>query len=139
MATTKISPALTEMAWALQNKINPFPVGGTLTWDGATLSFTLSALAGDAILGWVEKRSGQADLAARLNAGDEVAVFTWAAGTFETTWPAMYAGSALEVTGPNGLSWLIAMDYPSGGAISQTLSVFSGRKKGKAWKRALAF
>lgn len=137
MAATQTSPVLTEMAWALQNKINPFPVGGTLGFDGVTLSFTLSALAGEAILGWVEKRSGQADLAARLKGGETVAVFSWAKGTFQTTWPAMYAGSVVEITGPNGLTWLIAMDYPSGGAISQTMSVLSGRKKGKAWKKAL--
>ena len=49
----------------------------------------------------------------------------------------MYAGSALEVRGPNAEKWLIALDYPSGGSISQTISLFTGRKKGKTWKKAL--
>ena len=135
MNTTDV---LSEQAWALQNKINPFPVAGTLVWDGVTLSFTLAKLAGDASLGWVEKRLGVTGLANRLRSGDLVPAFSWSKAEFETSWPALYAGSVVEVTGPNGESWLIALDYPSGGAISQSLSLFTGRKKGKVWKRALA-
>ncbi len=132
---------LTEESWALQNKLNPFPVAGTLAWDAATgtLSFTLGALAGDAALGWVEKRLGTEGLTARLKAGEAVDVFRWAKGSFTASWPKLYGGSVVEVTGPgaDAPSWLISLDYPSGGSISQTISLFTGRKKGKAWKQAL--
>lgn len=128
---------LTEEAWALQNKINPFPVAGTLAWDGETISFTLGALAGEAFLGWVEQRSGENNLAERLKQGERITLFAWPVGTFEAVWPAMYAGSALEVRGTNSTNWLIALDYPSGGSISQTVSLFTGRRKGKVWKKAL--
>jgi hypothetical protein len=128
---------LTESAWALQNKLNPFPVAGTLQWDGETLSFTLGRMAGEAVLGWVEKRLDQTDLITRLRGGEDVTAFAWPTGTFTTNWPAMYAGGTVEVTGPSGTTWLIALDYPSGGAISQSLSLFTGRRKAKAWKAAL--
>lgn len=128
---------LTEEAWALQNKLNPFPVAGTLTWDGAMLRFTLATLAGEAFLGWVEERTKLQDLQARLKAGESIEVFAWTKPEFSVSWPAMYAGSALEVQGPIGEKWLIALDYPSGGSISQTISLFTGRKKGKTWKKAL--
>ena len=137
MSNQETTP-LTEQAWALQNKLNPFPVAGTLAWDGSTISYTLGALAGEANLGWVETRLGIAGLGDRLKGGEQVDVFRWGRSEFEANWPAMYAGSAVEVTGPNDQKWLIALDYPSGGSISQTLSLFSGRKKGKAWKKALA-
>jgi hypothetical protein len=129
---------LTEQAWALQNKVNPFPVAGTLVWDGHTLSYTLGKLAGEAVLGWVEQRMSQQGLADRLRAGEELVVFSLAKGSFTANWPAMYAGSAVEITDADGQRWLIALDYPSGGAISQSISLFTGRKKGKVWKKALA-
>jgi hypothetical protein len=34
--------------------------------------------------------------------------------------------------------WVVSYDYPSGGSVSQTLSLFSGRKKAKQWKQAFA-
>ena len=129
---------LTEQAWLLQNKINPFPVGGVLKLENGTISFTLKMIASQAFLGWVEKRSGLENLEDRLKAGEAIELFSFAKGEFTTEWPKLYAGSACEITGPDGASWVIAMDYPSGGSISQTISLFTGRKKGKAWKAALA-
>ncbi|MCU1361518.1 MAG: hypothetical protein JWN99_2807 [Ilumatobacteraceae bacterium] len=129
---------LSEETWALQNKLNPFPVAGTLAWDGDTISFTLGAMAGEASLGWVEKRLGSHGLADRLKGGEKVQAFSWPKGSFEASWPKLYGGSVVEVNGSDGTSWLISLDYPSGGSISQTISLFTGRKKGKAWKAALA-
>ena len=54
---TTTSNVLTEEAWALHNKLNPFPVAGTLSWDGTTLRFTRASLAGEAFVGWVEERT----------------------------------------------------------------------------------
>ena len=53
------------------------------------------------------------------------------------SWPKSMAGAAMEVD-CSGSTWLISMDYPSGGAILQTLNLLSGRKKGKLWKAAFA-
>lgn len=132
------SVTLTETAWALQNKINPFPVGGQLTWDGERLRFTLGTLAGEAFVGWVEDRLGTTGLADRLTAGESVDAVSVGRHELQVSWPAVYAGSALEITDQGGQKWLISLDYPSGGSISQTVSLFTGRKKGKVWKKALA-
>lgn len=136
MTSTTI-PVLTEASWALQNKLNPFPVAGELNWDGSTLTFTLGSLASDAVLGWVAKKLNDPDLASKLKSGEAITAFSWNVGEFKVSWPTMYAGSAIEVTGPTGASWFIAFDYPSGGALSQSISLFTGRKKGKVWKKAL--
>ena len=136
--STATVSVLTEEAWALQNKLNPFPVAGTLSWDGTTLRFTLATLAGEAVLRWVEERTNLENLKARLKGGERVEVFSWTKDQFTASWPAMYAGSTVEVQGPAAEKWLIALDYPSGGSISQTISLFTGRKKGKIWKKALA-
>lgn len=136
--TAAPSVTLTETAWALQNKINPFPVGGQLTWDGERLRFTLGTLAGEAFVGWVEERLGTTGLADRLGAGETVDAISVGRSELQVSWPAMYAGSALEITDQGGQKWLICLDYPSGGSISQTVSLFTGRKKGKVWKKALA-
>lgn len=133
-----MTEVLTEQAWLLQNKINPFPVGGTLRLEEGTITFVLSTIASHAVLGWVEKRAGLENLGDRLKAGEAIELFRFSKGEFVVNWPKMYAGSACEITGPQGTPWVIALDYPSGGSISQTISLFTGRKKGKLWKAALA-
>ena len=57
---------LTEQAWLLKSKVNPFPVGGELALRDGRLTFTLGSLAGDAVLGWVEEATGGTNLAERL-------------------------------------------------------------------------
>jgi hypothetical protein len=136
--TTTSAPTLTDHAWALGSTGNHAPVEGILAWDGTTISFTLSPDAADAVLEWVEQRLVDHGLAERLRQGENVAIFAWATGTFTTSWPALFGGGAVELTGPAGDSWLVAMEHPSGGAVSPTVSLFSGRKKGHVWKRALA-
>ncbi len=133
-----MTEVLTEQAWLLQNKINPFPVGGTLKLEDDVLTYTLGTLAADAVLSWVEKRAGLADLANRLKGGESIELFRLTRAERKIDWPKLYAGSAVEITSPDGTSWIVTMDYPSGGSISQTISLFTGRKKGKAWKAALA-
>src|SRR4051812_34877013 len=133
-----MSEELSEQAWLLKSKVNPFPVAGTLALHDGRLSYTLGELAGEAVLAWVEEATGETNLAERLKSGEQVVLFDHAAGDLETSWPKLYGGSWLEVKDPQGRTWIIAMDYPSGGSISQTMSIFSGRKKGKVWKQALA-
>jgi hypothetical protein len=133
------SERLVERSWLLEHRLNPFPVGGELIWSAGTLSFTLAELAAEASLGWVAERLGtDADqLRARLRGGEQVAVFTLDRAEMLVHWPKSMGGAALEVTDQQGRRWLIAMDYPSGGSISQTLSLISGRRKAKVWREAL--
>lgn len=133
-----MSDELSEQAWMLKSKVNPFPIGGELVWRDGRLSYTLGALAAEASLGWLEEATGQADLAGRLQGGERVVVFDHAKDEVVVSWPKLYGGSWMEVKDPQDRKWIIAMDYPSGGSISQTMSLFSGRKKGKVWKQALA-
>ncbi len=35
-------------------------------------------------------------------------------------------------------NWVVALDYPSGGALWQMINLITGRKKSKAWREALA-
>jgi len=129
---------LVEQAWMLQSKVNPFPVAGELAWRDGRLTFTLGALAGEAALGWVEKELGQENLQERLRGGETVRVFDFSLDECKVSWPKLYNGSWMQVEPlGGGRTWLVAYDYPSGGSITQTMSLFSGRKKGKAWKAAL--
>jgi hypothetical protein len=54
------------------------------------------------------------------------------------TWPITGGGAVMIVQAPGGRKWVVSYDYPSSGAISQTFGVFTGRKKAKRWKKALA-
>lgn len=128
---------MTEQVWILRNRVNPFPVSADMTWDGHTFSLTLNAMAAEAFNGWVEEELGQSDMKARLQNGEKIPVSAVQKGGFAMSWPKMYIGSMFEVTPTGGRKRLISIDYPSGGSISQTMSLMSGRKKGKAWKAAL--
>ncbi len=129
---------LTENVWLLQNKLNPFPVAGQLTWDGSELSLVLGIPAAESFSGWVAKRlNADADtLKERLRSGESIQLFRSNREQMSVSWPKSMAGAALEVE-TGGAEWLICMEYPSGGAILQTINLLSGRKKAKAWKAAL--
>jgi hypothetical protein len=130
---------LVEQAWLLKSKVNPFPVAGELVLRDGRLTFTMGKLAADAVLGWVEEETGQQGLKPRLEAGEQVRVFDFARDEVKVSWPKLYGGSWMQIEATDGgRTWLVSMDYPSGGAITQTMSIFSGRKKGKLWKQALA-
>jgi hypothetical protein len=134
-----VADELIEQAWLLKSKVNPFPVGGQMSLSDGRFTFTLGALAEGAVLGWVEEATGEAGLKERLGGGEEVVIIDRARDEIEVTWPKLYAGAALQVRErATDRTWIIAIDYPSGGSIGQTISLFTGRKKGKAWKAALS-
>jgi hypothetical protein len=130
---------LTQRVWLLQNKLNPFPVAADLSWDGSELSLQLGAAAAEAFSGWIAKRlNGDVDvLKEQLKGGATMQVFRCQRNDFTVNWPKTFAGSAMEVE-TGGESWLICMEYPSGGAIMQTINLMQGRKKAKPWKQALS-
>jgi hypothetical protein len=132
---------ISERCWLLRSKINPFPVGGTLVWDGEALTFTIGEVAADAVLGWVAERLelGKEDLKSRVRDGEAVDVFSVRRQDLTIDWPKVMGGAAMEATdATTGHRWLISMDYPSGGAVLQTIGLISGRKKAKAWRAAFA-
>ena len=129
---------LTESAWLMQSKVNPFPIAGDLALRDGRLTFDLGALAGEASLGWLEKELGSEGLKERLKAGETVRTFDFGVDEVDVSWPKLYGGAWMQIAPKDGgRTWIVAYDYPSGGSIGQTMSLFSGRKKSKAWKQAL--
>ena len=127
-----------DKAWLLQSRINPFPVSGALSLEGGRISFVLDEDAGEAVLGWLEKELEVDDIAARLRNGETVVAFDYALSDCAVSWPITGGGAMMIVRTPGGRKWVVSYDYPSGGSIHQTMTLFSGRRKAKEWKKALA-
>ena len=127
-----------DKAWLLQSRINPFPVSGALTLGDGRIAFTLDEEAGDAPVSWLEQALGIDDIAARVRAGETVVAFDYALDDCAVTWPITGGGAMMIVRTPGGRKWVVSYDFPSGGAISQRMSLFAGRNKAREWKKALA-
>jgi hypothetical protein len=126
-----------DQAWMLQSRINPFPISGALELRDGRISFTLNAMAAEASLGWLEEELGVQDLKAKIEAGETVVAFDCPLSECKVSWPLTGGGAMMFVETPRR-KWVVSYDYPSGGAVSQTMSLLSGRKKAKEWKKALA-
>lgn len=127
-----------DKAWLLQSRINPFPVSGALTLEGGRISFSLDEDAGEAALGWLEKELELDDIAARLRAGETVVAFDYSLDDCAVSWPITGGGAVMIVRTPGGRKWVVSYDFPSGGSLQQTMSLFSGRRRAREWKKALA-
>lgn len=128
---------LCQTVWLLAGRLDPFPVPAELALSGRVLSLTLAIGAADAVLGWVAQRlATTADsLVAELTAGRQVTVFR--TSDFTVNWPRTFAGTAMEIhVGRH--DWLMCLSCPTGGAISQTVHLITGRSRSKAWKLAFA-
>jgi hypothetical protein len=136
----KTSPPMGEVsiredqAWMLQSRINPFPISGALALEDGRLSFTLGRLAAEASLGWLEDQLESRGLKERIESGEQIVAFDHALSDCKVSWPLTGGGATMVVEAPER-KWVVSYDHPSAG---QTLSVFSGRKKAKLWKKALA-
>jgi hypothetical protein len=126
-----------DKAWLLKSRFNPFPISGALALSSDEISFTLDADAAEASLGWLEKLLGRGSLDSKIEAGEEVVAFSYPLDGCEVTWPITGGGAMMIVQAPSR-RWVVSYDYPSGGAISQTFSLMSGRRKAKEWKKALS-
>lgn len=126
-----------ESAYLLQNQLNPFPVVGELTLEDGRLRFTLVAKAAGANLGWLEKATGQANLKARLQDGERPMVFDLDLQGRKVSWPASLGKVAMKVV-DDDRNWIVSLDYPSGGALWQTLNMLGAKSRTKPWKAALA-
>jgi hypothetical protein len=127
-----------DQAWLLQSRINPFPISGSLSLGDGRISFVLDADAGDTALGWLEKELVDDGLTARIAAGERVVAFDYSLDDCSVSWPITGGGAMMIVRTPGGRKWVVSYDYPSGGSIQQTMSLFTGRSKAKEWKKALA-
>lgn len=127
-----------DQAWLLQNRINPFPVSGALTLEGGRISFTLDEDAGEAALGWLEKELDSGDIAGRIRGGETVVAFDYALEDCAVSWPITGGGAMMIVRTPGGRKWVVSYDYPSGGSLHQTMTLLTGRRRAKEWKKALA-
>jgi hypothetical protein len=126
-----------DQAWLLQSRINPFPISGALELRDGRLSFTLNEMAAEAALGWLEEELGSEDLKPRIEAGETVVAFDYPLASCKVSWPLTGGGAMMFIEG-GARKWVVSYDYPSGGAVSQTMSMLSGRKKARDWKKALA-
>ena len=127
-----------DKAWLLQSRINPFPVSGALALSDGRISFRLDEDAGEASLSWLEKELGLQDIATRLGSGETVVAFDYSLDDCAVSWPITGGGAMMIVRTPSGRKWVVSYDYPSGGSIHQTMSLLTGRRKAKEWKKALA-
>lgn len=126
-----------DKAWLLQSRINPFPISGALALVNGRISFVLDASAADAVLGWLEKQLETEDLKKQIEAGERIVAFEHSLDECQISWPLTGGGAQMLIKAPER-KWVVSYDYPSGGAISNTMTMISGRKKAKEWKKALA-
>jgi len=127
-----------DKAWLLQSRINPFPVSGALSLGDGRIAFTLDEDAGEASVDWLEKELELENIGARVRSGETVVAFDYALSDCAVTWPITGGGAMMIVRTPGGRKWVVSYDYPSGGSISQKMSLFTGRNKAREWKKALA-
>ena len=127
-----------DKAWLLQSRINPFPVSGALALEGGRISFILDEDAGEASLGWLEQELEVEGIADSLRSGETVVAFDYSLDDCAVSWPITGGGAMMIVRTPGGRKWVVSYDYPSGGSISQTMSLLTGRSRAREWKKALA-
>jgi hypothetical protein len=127
-----------QTSYLLQNQMNPFPVSGTLTLDDAgILSFALDEKAAGASLGWLEKALGASDLKEQIVAGARPVIFSLPVSGVKVSWPKLLGGYAMKVE-DKGRTWIVSLNYPSGGGVWQMLNMISSGSTTKPWKQALA-
>lgn len=126
-----------DKAWLLQSRINPLPAPGALSLQDGRISFSLDAEAGPEALAWLGPALGDDDVASRVEAGETVVVFDHSLGDCAVTWPITGGGAVMIVRSP-GRKWVVSYDPPSPGGLSTPMGLFTGRRRAKAWKKALA-
>lgn len=126
-----------DQAWLLQSRVSPLPIEGALALADGRLRFTLDDSASEAAVGWLEAALGIDGIKARLQGGETIVAFDHPLADCVVTWPITGGGSLMLIRAPER-KWVVSYDYPSGGAISNTLTMISGRRRAREWKKALA-
>ncbi|MDQ6803466.1 MAG: hypothetical protein M3065_00550 [Actinomycetota bacterium] len=127
---------LEQDSFLLQNQLNPFPISGKLVLDDhGQLSFALDEKAAGASLGWLEKAIGTDGLKQRISGGERPVVFSLPVSGAKISWPKTLGGYAMKIEAPDR-KWIVSLNYPSGGAIWQTINMVKGGSTSKPWKQA---
>jgi hypothetical protein len=125
-----------QRAYLLQSRVQPFPVAGDLELTAGSLKFTMDEMAGEAVLGWVEKELVTSGLKERLKGGERVGAFDLPLSSLAVDWPKQFMGSAMKVSVPGSRDWLVSLVYPSGSLYS-TYKIWKHRAVFKAWREAM--
>jgi hypothetical protein len=88
-------------------------------------------------MGWLEKALGTEELKERISAGERPLVFAFPLAGHEISWPVSLCGYGMKIDGEER-PWIVSLDYPSSGALWQTISIVKARGTSKPWKQALA-
>jgi hypothetical protein len=134
-----MTDALQSEVWLLKSRTNTFPVKGDMKLADGQVQVTVTGGADciASIREYLEEQSGIAGLAARLEQGEPVVVLQFAAADAEVSFPTTSGGYIAKVD-VAGKTWYVALAYPAGGAITNVMSMRTGRKLAKQWKAALA-
>jgi hypothetical protein len=125
-------------SYLLQNQLNPFPISGRLTLsDDGQLSFSLDSKASGNSLGWLAKALGDDSLKERIAAGERPVAFSVTVAERKFAWPKTLGGYAMKFQDDDGRSWIVSLNYPSGGAAWQLVNMARAGKVSKPWKQAL--
>jgi hypothetical protein len=129
---------LERKTYLLQNHLNPFPISGQLSLsDAGSLAFVLAAAAAGCALGWLEKLLDIQGLKERITSGERVVVFEVPVRQATISWPKSLGGYGMKIDDAQR-SWIVTLDYPSGGGIAQIIHMFKGKGTAKPWKEAFA-
>ncbi|MDQ6778813.1 MAG: hypothetical protein M3071_21885 [Actinomycetota bacterium] len=127
---------LEQDSFLLQNQLNPFPISGKLVLDDeGKLSFTLDEKAAGASLGWLEKATGTDGMKERIAGGERPVVFDFYVSRAKISWPKTLGGYAMKIEAGDR-KWIVSLNYPSGGAVWQTINMIKGSGTSKPWKQA---
>ena len=129
---------LERRSYLLQNQLNPFPISGILSLDDAgRLRFVLDAAAASSSLGWLEKALGTTGLKERISRGEQPVAFDLAVAQRKISWPKSLGNYGMKIEDQDR-TWIVTLDYPSGGGISQIIHMFKSKGTSGPWKQALA-
>lgn len=129
---------LEQDSYLLQNQMNPFPISGQLVLtDEGHLTFTLDEKAAGASLGWLEKVLATDGLKDRIQAGERPVAFDFPVSGRKVKWPKMLGGYAMKIE-DDARTWIVSLNYPSGGGVWQAINMISSSGTSKPWKEALA-
>jgi hypothetical protein len=88
-------------------------------------------------MGWLEKALGTDGLKERITPGERPVVFDFPLAGHKVSWPVSLGGYGVKIEGEDR-QWIVSLDYPSSGAVWQTISIIKARGTSKPWKQALA-
>lgn len=128
---------LEQDSYLLQNQMNPFPISGRLTLDDhGELSFRLDEKAAQASLGWLERAMGREGLKESILGGTAPVVFNLPVSGHKIRWPKLLGGYAMKFS-TDDRTWIVSLNYPSGGGLWQMINMVRSGSTTKPWKHAL--